>query len=250
MPIDLPLDIDFAQLQRALGGEAPALLLSAAAGPQGRRDLLPLVAGEPLVVPYPRDPSHAAQLAKLRAALCAITVGGDAPAGAFRGGWLLYLAYEFGSVFETRVPCLRPELDEPLALLWRVPALLRRERAAGICELVGEDVADWQPRVVGALRAAHSHGAPLPALALAEDDPQGFLDGVARIHAYLSAGDTFQVNLSRAWRASASRPIDPHTLFARLTTANPAPFAGLLRWAGFAVASSSPERLEIGRAHV
>ncbi len=38
-----------------------------------------------------------------------------------------------------------------------------------------------------------------------EDDPKLFLDGVARIHEHLHAGDIFQVNLSRAWHAHYAR---------------------------------------------
>jgi anthranilate synthase component 1 len=53
----------------------------------------------------------------------------------------------------------------------------------------------------------------------------------------------FQVNLSRAWRATAPAPIDLDELFARLTAANPAPFAALLQHGDWGLASSSPERL-------
>lgn len=80
-------------------------------------------------------------------------------------------------------------------------------------------------------------------LAISEDDPQAFLDGVARIHDYLVAGDVFQVNLSRAWRGVADAPIDLDDLFARLSAANPAPFAALLSHGNWGLASSSPERL-------
>src|SRR5690606_15606295 len=57
------------------------------------------------------------------------------------------------------------------------------------------------------------------------------------------AGDVFQVNLSRGWRACFDAPVDPAALYARLRQANPAPFAGLFAGNGWAVASSSPERL-------
>jgi len=84
---------------------------------------------------------------------------------------------------------------------------------------------------------------PLPAARIAEDEPQRFLDGVARIHEYLRAGDTFQVNLSREWRAAFAEAPTPANVYAQLRCANPAPFAGLLQWGGWAIASSSPERL-------
>ena len=70
------------------------------------------------------------------------------------------------------------------------------------------------------------------------------------MHDYLRAGDVFQVNLSRAWRARFDAPPEPSAFYARLRDANPAPFAGLLRHRGWALASSSPERLVSVRGDV
>ncbi len=254
---------DFAELRRYLGPEqAPALLLSAAAGPQGRFDVLPLTDTPPLVVPYPGHPAHAQRLAALERQLRELKVGvATAPDALFASGWLLYLAYEFGAVFEPSVPLLAPELDEPLALLWRVPAALVRDRSAQRCELVGTDRAVWQQRLAAAMAGADSsvagkgqgsaassllHGqgrGASSALQISEDNPQRFLDGVGRIHDYLLAGDVFQVNLSRAWRARSEHPIDLDALFASLSAANPAPFAAVLTHRDWGLASSSPERL-------
>jgi anthranilate synthase component 1 len=250
---------NLAALRRRLGPElAPALLLSAAAGPQGRFDLLPLVNTPPLVVPYPGHPEHAERLAEFESQLRAIKVGAGAASGPlFAGGWLLYLAYEFGAVFEPSVPLQAPELAEPLALLWRVPAALVRDRHTQLCELVGADREVWAARLAAAGFIADATGkssgassalqqrssGASSALQLSEDDPQRFLDGVARIHDYLIAGDVFQVNLSRAWRAVADAPMDLDVLFARLSVANPAPFAAVLSHGDWGLASSSPERL-------
>ena len=66
---------------------------------------------------------------------------------------------------------------------------------------------------------------------------------MARIQDYLRSGDTFQVNLSREWRARFAHPPEPAQLYARLRLTNPAPFAGLLQWRDWAILSSSPERL-------
>ena len=265
--VDAP---DFLELRRRLGPElAPALLLSAAAGPQGRFDLLPLTDAPPLVVPYPGHPQHAERLAAFEKQLHELKIGTSDDSGPlFAGGWLLYLAYEFGAVFEPSVPLRAPELDEPLALLWRVPAALVRDRESGQCELVGGDRELWRGRLPaamamsaaarssgassalqeperssGASSALHEPGHGRATLAISEDDPQAFLDGVARIHDYLVAGDVFQVNLSRAWRGVAQGPIDLNALFARLSRANPAPFAALLNHGAWGLASSSPERL-------
>jgi len=60
---------------------------------------------------------------------------------------------------------------------------------------------------------------------------------------YLAAGDVFQVNLSREWRARLAEATAPAALYANLRRANPSPFAGLFQGNDFAVLSSSPERL-------
>ena len=64
-----------------------------------------------------------------------------------------------------------------------------------------------------------------------------------RARDYIIAGDIFQANLSREWRAPLPSAADPAALYARLRRSNPGPFAGLARWGAHAVLSSSPERL-------
>jgi anthranilate synthase component 1 len=95
---------------------------------------------------------------------------------------------------------------------------------------------------------------PLPAWQppsrIDEDAPERFTEGVQRILDYLRAGDIFQVNLSRAWHARFEAELDPAALYARLRTANPAPFAGLFATPGWTVVSSSPERLVSVRGDV
>jgi anthranilate synthase component 1 len=77
-----------------------------------------------------------------------------------------------------------------------------------------------------------------------EESPDVFLASVKRTLEYIRAGDVFQVNLSRPWEATLSRPCAPATLYERLRRANPAPFAGLVTLReGSAIISSSPERL-------
>ena len=166
-------------------------------------------------------------------------LGGELP---FQGGWALFLAYELAAQVE---PCLRlPAAPGPLpvALALRCPAAVLRDRSTGRCFAVAEDGAEFLLDAM-ALPAPASEGPSFDAPALAEDAPQRFLDGVARIHDYLRAGDVFQVNLSRAWRARFQAPPEPAAVYARLRRANPAPFAGLLRLGDVALLSSSPERL-------
>lgn len=164
----------------------------------------------------------------------------------FRGGWLLYLAYELAGEVEPRLRLPSAPLNSaPVALAWRCPAAVIVDRAAGKTVLVAEaDQAAWLDELAADLASIpDTPAAPLSTVHVDEDDPQRFLDGVERIHHYLHAGDTFQVNLSREWRARFDTAPRPADLYAQLRRANPAPFAGLLQREDWAVASSSPERL-------
>jgi anthranilate synthase component I len=161
----------------------------------------------------------------------------------FHGGWVLLLAYELAGEIEPTLK-LRPPSTLPLALTVRCPAAAIVDHVRDCTILVAEA---GHENLLDVLEADLAVVSPIPPLAAPigwdEDAPQQFLDGVARIHEHLYAGDIFQVNLSRAWRARYAQPPVPASLYAVLRQANPAPFAGLLQQPGWAVASSSPERL-------
>ena len=182
----------------------------------------------------------------------------DAAALPFRGGWALYLGYELAAQVEPTLslPAFRGAL--PVAAALFCPAAVLRDRETGHCiavALPGHEA--WLSRIallvegaVGSVvtkrDATTGHVAGHIGLypsRIAEDTHARFLDGVARVHEYLRAGDVFQVNLSRGWRAAFDAPPDPVAIYAALRAANPAPFAGLFALPGGHVASSSPERL-------
>lgn len=164
----------------------------------------------------------------------------------FNGGWALFLSYELAVQIE---PCLHlaaaPDERIPLALALRCPAAIVVDRRLGRTLLIAER------EHAGAIESMQADLAAFPQFATAslhpqcieDDDPQHFLEGVARIHEHLRAGDVFQVNLSREWRARYAHAPRPADLYANLRRANPAPFAGLLQWDDWAIVSSSPERL-------
>ena len=170
----------------------------------------------------------------------------DAVMPPFATGWALFLGYELAAEIEPRLRLPdAPDRAMPRALALRCAASIIVDRGAQQTILCADPE---QGALLEALRSdletAPAHGmAALGAVSIEEDDPQRFLDGVARIHRYLRSGDTFQVNLSREWRARFARAPAPAALYARLRAANPAPFAGLLQWQDWAVLSSSPERL-------
>jgi len=165
----------------------------------------------------------------------------------FHGGWALYLGYELAAQIEPVLQLPRPPGPLPVALALRCPAAIARDRDSGRCVLVCEAgheplLADLDAQLEAA-RALPPLPAWQPPREVREDEPARFLEGVARVHEYLRAGDTFQVNLSRKWSAQFDHAPEPAALYARLRAANPAPFAGLLADGDWALASSSPERL-------
>jgi anthranilate synthase component 1 len=164
----------------------------------------------------------------------------------FRGGWLLYLGYELAAEVEPRLrPLHTATAGAPMALALRCPAAVIVDRIEQRTLLVAESAHAYRLAAIEAdlAQASDYAASALPEVSLEEDDAQRFLDGVARIHDYLRAGDTFQVNLSREWRACFAEAPAPADVYAQLRRANPAPFAGLLQWGDWAIASSSPERL-------
>ncbi len=163
----------------------------------------------------------------------------------FRGGWLLFLGYEMAAQIEPRLRLPRaPDADLPVALALRCPAAIIVDRELDCTHLVAEDAFTGLIDSLQAdLDSAPEFTAACAASAVDEDAPENFLRGVAAIHEYLRAGDVFQVNLSREWRARLTGEVSAAALFAGLRRANPAPFAGLLQWRDCAVVSSSPERL-------
>ena len=169
----------------------------------------------------------------------------------FHGGWVVYLAYELVAQIEPSLHLPVSNGVAPVAIALRAPAAAIVDHVEQRTILVAEEgAADWLDRLEGDLVFdAPSVELAMP-LAVHEDEPQRFLDGVTRIHEHLRAGDVFQVNLSRRWCARFADAPSPASLMLSLRKANPAPFAGLLQQPGWAIVSSSPERLVESRGGV
>ncbi|HET7595482.1 MAG TPA: aminodeoxychorismate synthase component I, partial [Burkholderiales bacterium] len=168
----------------------------------------------------------------------------------FAGGWLLYLGYELAGEIEPSLHLPRePQSDMAIALALHCPAaiLVDREKARTLLVVEDERHAYLLDAMRRDLESVHGYWPERdrlpPPLEIAEDDPAHFLAGVERIHGYLRAGHTFQVNLSRRWRARYAQPPGAAAVHRSLRRANPAPFAGLLQHGDWSIASSSPERL-------
>ncbi len=246
---------DLLALQRLAPARYPLLLESSAAGTaQGRWDLLLAADGGSLAL-LPdgnlvrEDGSRVAGdfLAALDADWQAARQPHEEPRWPFRGGWALFIGYELAGQVEPvlRLPPAPGGL--PVALALRCPAAVLRDRASGDCVALAEP---GHAALLERILADFAVASELPALpawtlpdTLEEDPPERFTSGVARILGYLAAGDVFQANLSRGWRASFATAPAPAALFERLRRHNPAPFAGLFAGDGWAVVSASPERL-------
>ncbi|HZG41901.1 MAG TPA: aminodeoxychorismate synthase component I, partial [Longimicrobium sp.] len=172
----------------------------------------------------------------------------------FRGGWALLLNYELASQIEPVLRLAHGDGRVPTAVALRCPAAILRDRLSGDCVAVCEPEHASLLDEIAADSCDFPCSAPLPEwrppASIREEEPPRFLQGVARIHEYLAAGDVFQVNLSRGWEARFDHELAPAELYARLRAANPAPFAGLFAGEGWAVCSASPERLVSVRGDV
>lgn len=252
---ELPLCHDLLALAAAQPARYPCLLQSVATGGNARWDVLPafpqdsltLAASGRVVDAHGNDlgDDFLAVLDRhWRAQRCAR--GEDGAALPFRGGWALFFAYELAASIEPvlRLPAA-PDAALPRAIALRCPVGVLVDHARGRTVLVAEpEFAALLDEIEADLAAAQAPTPrPVALEAIDEDAPQAFLDGVGRIHDYLRAGDIFQVNLSREWRARLAEPVSSAQLYANLRAANPSPFAGLFQRDDWAVISSSPERL-------
>lgn len=166
----------------------------------------------------------------------------------FNSGWFVYLGYELAAEVE---PTLRlPDSALPRAIAWRMRGAILRDRRTGELRVVAEDAPlreQLQQEVAAdlaasALAAERQPPAQLTA-AVTEQDADVFLRGVRSVLEAIGRGDVYQANLSRSWRAQLASGATVPDLYRALRRANPAPFAALAQLGGFAVLSSSPERL-------
>jgi len=166
----------------------------------------------------------------------------------FRGGWFIFLAYEFVGQIEKKLKIKRSDDAVPLAMATRFPAAIIRDHKLKTAYLVCESNRqnDIVPAVEADSRALskYSGDQELNITGLTEETPERFLQGVDRIKNYIREGDVFQVNLSRLWRGRLAGHSNGVQLYRRLRRSNPAPFAGLMTLTPTTqIISSSPERL-------
>jgi anthranilate/para-aminobenzoate synthase component I len=156
------------------------------------------------------------------------------------GATIGFLTYELGNVIEPRGA--RPaDPTLPLALLQRHDPMLVYDPARGQYTLVASDAiaarAPWLERLAG---SPPPWEGPLAAAPLAPAwDRTAHAAAVARIHAWLAAGDVYQVNLTLPFTTALLAP--PAVLLARLARTHPVSHGFYLDAGGTTLVANSPE---------
>ena len=235
---------DLLALHERNPGRYPFLLESVAGHPQsGRYDLLFAFPDWDSSATVTDGPDFFARLSALTTAAGVDAEDHGLP---FAGGWFVFLAYEAARYIEPTLRLPDPPGRLPAATAVRCPAALIVDRERGVTHALSED-GRHLPELLADLDAAAVPSSPSVKGALVEavhEEPaERHLDGVRCVLDYLRAGDTFQINLSRAWRARLRDGVSATQVYRALRASNPAPFAGLARFASGYLLSSSPERL-------
>lgn len=184
----------------------------------------------------------------------------------FQGGWAGLIGYDFVHYLERLPKTTRDDLGVPdahLMMLDRLIAFDHLEKRAWALFCPGAkngDCADW-PRAYDEAehelarireRATPVRGKPgLPGrgekIDIVHDVPgKDYIDMVKRAKEYIAAGDIFQANLSLRVSARIGH-ISPWEIYTVLRDVNPSPFAAFMDFGGYAIVSSSPERLAMAR---
>ena len=240
--LSLPYAFDPLGLHRLAPQRYPFLLQSVARHPShGCYDILFAFPETTITARQPGD----GFLHQLDEAWSSAALPPEASVGPFSGGWFLCLAYELAGEIE---PSLRLAAWEGgfTAFATRIPVALirdhRSQRAWGIAEPgYAARLADLERDLNSSLTAGAATRA-CTAPRLNEPEDALYIDAVRAAQQYIRAGDIFQANLSREWRA-VGEATDMTGLYHQLRMSNPAPFAGLVRFNDVGLASSSPERL-------
>lgn len=234
--------VDLLEVHRRYPAEFPFLLQSVAGHPQsGRYDML---------FGYPQSRITGPEGFRELSAAFAAAAHPPRSELPFAGGWFLLLGYEAAGLIERRLSQPASPYRLPNFLAVRCPAAMIHDRERGVTTVVSEfdqNLINHMKNILHEIdlyqyNISTKNHVPLVD-EVREDPSEKFIEGVRRILDYLRAGDAFQINLSRGWRAALKPGVDPVDVYRSLRQANPAPFAGLVQVDGVAVLSSSPERL-------
>ena len=228
---------------------APGAVLLDAGRPVAGRGRYDLLSAWPLQQ-LGAEPGESAEAfcGRLRAALrelgeAQLSSGLELP---FAGGLLGYLSYDFGRRVEAMPSLAQDDLGLPDALLGVYAWALISDHQLGTSQLLFHPtLAQAERERLCQLFADESPAAAQP-FTLQDDfrpdiDASAYAEAIGRIHAYIQAGDCYQVNFAQRFRAPYRG--EPWTAYQALRKACPTPFSGYLTLpGGGALLSLSPER--------
>jgi para-aminobenzoate synthetase len=166
----------------------------------------------------------------------------------FDFGYVGSLGYELKADCGAAAPHPSPQPDASLIFADRALVIDHRDKRAWLLALGSSDMpADpWLAEAQSVLAAAE----PLPDLPPLEADrtlavnarhtEEEYAALIAACHRAIAAGESYEICLTNV--LSISTRIDPWQTYRVLRRVNPAPYAAYLRFTGYAVLSSSPER--------
>ncbi|HAX45755.1 MAG TPA: aminodeoxychorismate synthase component I [Nitrospina sp.] len=183
----------------------------------------------------------------------------------FWGGWVGYIAYEAGDLFENLPRRKHNALGLPDAYFMQVDRVLIYDHIS--CKLkfiiateqncddaeynrcVEEIELFWKK--VDPILEDNSLKESMPDISTSEGlhsngfqsnlSAEEYKDRVRRAQVYIREGDIYQANIAQRFETEFEG--DPLELYLKLRAINPAPFSGFLRFSDFSIVSSSPERL-------
>ncbi len=184
----------------------------------------------------------------------------------FWGGWVGYIAYEAGDLFEILPRRKHNELGLPDAYFMQVDRVIVYDHLT--CQLKyiiateqSCDPAQYKQYVEEIEEFWRNFDTFLESNSIEEaSEPLGnispylyangiqsnlsaneYKDRVRRTQVYIKEGDIYQANIAQRFETEFNG--DPFELYHKLRAINPAPFSGFLRFSDFSIVSSSPERL-------
>jgi para-aminobenzoate synthetase component 1 len=182
-------------------------------------------------------------LPRLRAELAARAVT-PVPWPPFVGGAIGYLGYEYGSALDGVRPADGDADGLPDLAFGFYDSAVVHDHLAGTTTLVAPDT-DALARLRALVASAARDPLPAPCFGVgelrADLSRDAYADAIARIRAYIAAGDVYQVNFTQRFTAPFSG--SAAALYLRLRALSPAPHAAFLDFGDFQIVSSTPERL-------
>ena len=152
----------------------------------------------------------------------------------FKGGWVGFIGYDAGRLFESLPGIARDDLAVPWYEFSYIDSFDARDQAGRIFAV---DLEEGQP-VVSPAPIAPGVGADAPLLS--NFTATAYQQAVARVIEYIRAGDVFQVNLSQRFTLGlgARKPCE---IYDRLLDKYPAWYGAFLQTDTHALLSNSPE---------